>query len=85
MLCFWMKVLSHAGVKKKTERITGFKFGTIIGRFPNVGVSSMAVKMLKLEREACSKKVSVTQTCCKRMAWLWLKPVLNWANVSSRT
>ena len=30
--------------------------------FPNDGVSSMAVKMLKLERKACSEKVSVTQT-----------------------
>ena len=49
-------------VRRGQKSLNGFKFGTFIGRFPNDGVSSMAVKMLKLERKACSEKVSVTQT-----------------------
>ena len=33
MLYLLIKVLSHASAKKKTERLKGFKFCTLIGRF----------------------------------------------------
>ena len=55
--------------RRGQKSLNGFKFVTFIGRFPNDGVSSMAVKMLKLEREACSKKVSVTPRLVAN-AWL---------------
>ena len=32
VLCVWMKILPHAGAKKKTKRLKGFKFGTFMGR-----------------------------------------------------
>ena len=33
VLCVLMKILSHASAKKKTKRIKGFRFRTLIGRF----------------------------------------------------
>ena len=33
MLCVLMKILSHASLKRKTERLKDYKFRTVIGRF----------------------------------------------------
>ena len=33
MLCVLMKIPSLASAKKKTKRLKGFKFGTLVGRF----------------------------------------------------
>ena len=33
VLRVWIKILSHAGAKKKTERLKDLKFRTFIGRF----------------------------------------------------
>ena len=33
MVCILMKILSHAGAKKKAKRLKGFEFGSFTGRF----------------------------------------------------
>ena len=45
MLCVLMEFLSHAGAKKKTERLTDFKFRNFIGCFSS---DIMAVKGIKM-------------------------------------
>ena len=41
MLCLLMKILSHASAKKKTKRLKGFKFRTVIGRFQVKGLMAV--------------------------------------------
>ena len=55
MLYLLIKVLSHANAKKKTERLKGFKFCTLIGHYGSERVK--CCKQFRLQR--CQNSVSV--------------------------
>ena len=61
MLCVLMKILSHASAKKKTKRLKGFEFRTVISFSSDI----MAEKRLT-ERKIAAKHMVVVFFVCKR-------------------